>query len=49
MHGMCIDILINHFKSIPLVTWGQKFKINMPIATILFCDDFFPVCKTKLE
>jgi hypothetical protein len=46
---MCIDMLITHLKSIPSVTWGQKLKINMLIATILFCDDFFPFCKKNIE
>jgi hypothetical protein len=34
-----------HFKYIPSITWGQKLKINMFIARILFCDKFFPFCK----
>ncbi len=46
---MCIDMLITHFKSIPLVTYGQKLKINMLIATILFCDKFFPVCEKTFK
>ncbi len=42
-----IFMLRVHFKSIPSITWGQKLKINMLIATILFCDEFFPFCKKK--
>lgn len=40
-----IFIVCVHFKSIPSITRGQKLKINMLIAPILFCDEFFPFCK----
>jgi hypothetical protein len=36
-----------HFKSNPSITWGQKLKINLFIATILFFDELFPFCKKK--
>ncbi len=38
-----------HFKYIPSITWGQKLKINMLMAMILFCHKFFSILQKRME